>query len=97
MSKTEYRFSPTDERDIVDWLSYGGVNFPKYLITEESLAARLAKSGKIIEHIREELAKGSPGGDALNRGRGPGGRYASRGTCDSSDTGDSRFRCCQQG
>ena len=64
MSKTEYRFSPTDERDIVDWLSYGGVNFPKYLITEESLAARLAKSGKIIEHIREELAKGTPGGDA---------------------------------
>lgn len=64
MLEIEYRFCPIGERDIVDWIRYGGVEFPKYLITAQSMAARFAKSEEILKYVKEELAKGTPGGDA---------------------------------
>lgn len=53
-----------NENEVTDWIVYGGVKYPKYLITEASLSDKLQKYESILAEIRTELAKGTPGGDA---------------------------------
>ena len=66
MSQTEarYRFIPSGEVDVDDLVVYGGVEFPRFLITQQSFASKLAKSTEISDHVRQERAKGTATEDA---------------------------------
>lgn len=62
--ESRYRFVPEGEVTVDQFVVYGGVEFPRFLITQQSFAAKLAKSSEISKYIRQERAKGTATEDA---------------------------------
>jgi transcription elongation GreA/GreB family factor len=52
------------EPGITETLTYGNVEFPKFLITRASRDIKLGKIKKIIDKAKKDLAEGTPSGDA---------------------------------
>lgn len=61
---TERIFHIEDVSVFTEYTTYGGVEFPRYLITRETFDQKMRKVRDMMQDMKEELAKGTPSGDA---------------------------------
>lgn len=61
---TERIFQVEDESIVTEYMTYGGVEFPRYLVTRDTFEKKIKKVKEIMGGVAEELSKGTPSGDA---------------------------------
>lgn len=57
-------FHIEDSSFVPEYVTYGGVEFPRYLVTRDTFVNKMAKVREIMQGVTEEMAKGTPSGDA---------------------------------